>query len=74
MVADEVEIASTLWGGTGVRSAERTQPQIFPYRLEAGTLNTVGLVGLAAGLAAGLERRQHGLDVSAQSTGSQISP
>ena len=68
LVADDVDITSTLWGGTGVRSAERTQPQLFPYRLEAGTLNTVGLVGLAAGLewvsqqdAGTVARREHDL-------------
>ncbi|MCB1185264.1 aminotransferase class V-fold PLP-dependent enzyme, partial [bacterium] len=36
---------------TGVRSAERAHLAEYPYRLEAGTLNTVGIVGLAAGLA-----------------------
>lgn len=37
-------------GGTGVDSAMGTQPLELPYRLEAGTPNTVGLAGLAAGL------------------------
>lgn len=50
LVAPDVPIRSTRWGGTGVRSAEPGHPQEFPYRLEAGTLNTVGLAGLAAGL------------------------
>jgi cysteine desulfurase/selenocysteine lyase len=50
LVGPGVPIRSTRWGGTGVRSAEPGQPQEFPYRLEAGTLNTVGIAGLEAGL------------------------
>lgn len=45
------EPRATVFGGTGVRSAELGQPDLLPYRLEAGTLNAVGLAGLAAGLA-----------------------
>lgn len=48
-VADDAEIASSLWGGTGVRSAEPLHLEEFPYRLEAGTLNLAGIAGLAAG-------------------------
>lgn len=50
LVGDDVPIRSTRWGGTGVRSAVREHLDEFPWRLEAGTLNTVGLVGLAASL------------------------
>lgn len=50
LVGPQVEPRSTRWGGTGVRSAELAQPQQWPWRLEAGTLNAVGLAGLAAGL------------------------
>ncbi|MFO7609023.1 MAG: aminotransferase class V-fold PLP-dependent enzyme [Candidatus Krumholzibacteriia bacterium] len=46
----DVELEPTRFGGTGVRSAELTQPRRWPWRLEAGTLNAVGLAGLAAGL------------------------
>jgi len=49
-VADDAEITGTLYGGTGVRSAELLHPQEFPYRLEAGTVNLAGIAGLAAGL------------------------
>jgi selenocysteine lyase/cysteine desulfurase len=45
-----VDIRSTRWGGTGVRSAVREHLEEYPYRLEAGTLNTVGIAGLAASL------------------------
>lgn len=37
-------------GGTGGDSATPTQPAIFPYYLEGGTPNTVGVVGMIAGL------------------------
>lgn len=48
-VADDAEIASSVWGGTGVRSAEPLHLEEFPYRLEAGTLNLMGIAGLDAG-------------------------
>ena len=51
LVGPDVPIESTRWGGTGVRSAQAEHPDEFPYRLEAGTLNSVGIVGLGAGLA-----------------------
>jgi len=50
VVGPDVELAGIRWGGTGVRSAQRAHLAEYPYRLEAGTLNTVGIVGLAAGL------------------------
>lgn len=50
LVGPGIELRSTRWGGTGVRSAELDHPQQWPLRLEAGTLNGVGLAGLAAGL------------------------
>ena len=37
-------------GGSGEQSFSRTQPQVMPSLLEAGTLNTPGLAGLAAAL------------------------
>ncbi len=40
-----------LYGGTGSASDEDLQPDFLPDRFEAGTLNAVGLAGLAAGLA-----------------------
>ncbi len=38
-------------GGTGGDSSTPTQPAIYPYYLEGGTPNTVGVAGLAASLA-----------------------
>ena len=37
-------------GGTGGDSSTTTQPALYPYYLEGGTPNTVGISGLAAGL------------------------
>ncbi|MEM9882822.1 MAG: aminotransferase class V-fold PLP-dependent enzyme [Planctomycetota bacterium] len=37
-------------GGTGGDSATPTQPALYPYYLEGGTPNTVGIAGLSAGI------------------------
>ena len=39
-----------LQGGTGSLSADYNQPELLPDRLEAGTVNTPGILGLGAGL------------------------
>lgn len=49
-VADDAEIRGTIYGGTGVRSADPYHLTEFPYRLEAGTQNLAGIAGLSAGL------------------------
>jgi cysteine desulfurase/selenocysteine lyase len=49
-VADDAEIASSMWGGTGVKSAYPYHLEEYPFRLEAGTLNVVGIAGLSAGI------------------------
>ena len=49
-VREGVEIRHTRAGGTGVRSAVRTHLEEYPYRLEYGTMNSVGVAGLNAGL------------------------
>jgi cysteine desulfurase/selenocysteine lyase len=45
-----LEIASTRFGGTGTDSKSLVHTQTFPHRLEAGTLNLLGIVGLSAGM------------------------
>ncbi len=50
LVDKNVDVRSLRWGGTGVRSAQLNHLEEYPYRLEAGTLNAVGLAGLAASL------------------------
>ncbi|MBK8979938.1 MAG: aminotransferase class V-fold PLP-dependent enzyme [Planctomycetes bacterium] len=49
-VADDAEIEGTIYGGTGVDSAMPYHSTAFPYRLEAGTLDLLGIAGLVAGL------------------------
>lgn len=48
-------------GGTGGDSSSPTQPRVFPYFLEGGTPNTVGIAGLAASVDVVLERGQEAL-------------
>ena len=43
-----VDIRPLLRGGSGVHSFDREQPQDYPTRLEAGTLNSHGIAGLEA--------------------------
>ncbi len=47
--AEGVDIRSSRQGGTGVRSAQRTHLEEFPFRMECGTLNVMGVAGLYAG-------------------------
>jgi len=49
-VNPQVNIMPTKFGGTGVHTLSRTQPAEMPDALEAGTLNTPGIAGLAAGI------------------------
>jgi cysteine desulfurase/selenocysteine lyase len=49
-VKEGIEINLTRSGGTGVRSAVRTHLYEYPYRLEYGTLNSIGVAGLHAGV------------------------
>ncbi|MBW6459329.1 MAG: aminotransferase class V-fold PLP-dependent enzyme [Bacteroidales bacterium] len=48
-VMENIPVRGTRFGGTGVRSAQKTHLEEFPYRLECGTLNIVGVAGLYAG-------------------------
>ena len=45
-----VELRPWKVGGTGVQSYRKVQPEEYPTRLEAGTLNTHGILGLSAAL------------------------
>jgi cysteine desulfurase family protein len=49
-VREGVEIRITRAGGTGVRSAARAHLEEYPYRMEYGTPNTLGIAGLNAGV------------------------
>ncbi|MBU2548747.1 MAG: aminotransferase class V-fold PLP-dependent enzyme [Proteobacteria bacterium] len=49
-VSPELEIQITRFGGTGIDSHSLTHTPTFPHRLEAGTLNLLGVIGLSLGL------------------------
>ena len=58
-VREGIEIRHTRAGGTGVRSAVRTHLDEYPYRLEYGTINSLGVAGLQAGLKWILKKGMH---------------
>lgn len=49
-IAEGVELTPLKEGGTGSKSEIPGQPNILPERYESGTVNSVGIAGLAAGL------------------------
>ena len=49
-IGEGVEIRPFKVGGSGVQSYSTTQPEEYPTRLEAGTLNGHGIAGLGAAL------------------------
>lgn len=49
-VREGVNIHHTRYGGTGVRSAVPGHLEEYPYRLETGTINLLGIAGLHAGV------------------------
>ena len=49
-VREGVDIRHTRAGGTGVRSADPAHLEEYPYRMEYGTGNLVGIAGLHAGI------------------------
>jgi len=49
-VREGITIKHTRAGGTGVRSAYPAHLEEYPYRLENGTLNLLGVAGLHAGI------------------------
>jgi cysteine desulfurase/selenocysteine lyase len=50
MLGPDLNPDSTRFGGTGVDSKNPYHTQEYPYRLEAGTLNLMGILGLEASL------------------------
>ncbi len=55
-VGEEIRLVPLTQGGTGSFSEHEEQPEFLPDSLESGTLNAVGLAGLAAGIGFILER------------------
>lgn len=47
---NQIAIQPLMQGGTGSRSESEYHPEFYPDMLEAGTLNTVGIIGLKAGI------------------------
>jgi cysteine desulfurase/selenocysteine lyase len=62
-IMEGVPVRGTRFGGTGVRSAQKNHLEEFPYRMECGTLNLVGVAGLHAGvkwiLEQGIDKLHH---------------
>ncbi len=50
VVGERVRLRPVRQGGTGTRSEEQAQPTGLPEGLETGTLNSVGIAGLGAGV------------------------
>jgi len=48
IVAENVDLKPSRFGGTGVDSISPYQPDVYPHRLEAGTLSIPGISGLNA--------------------------
>ncbi len=57
------ELATIIEGGTGTASADPEQPKEMPERLESGTINTTGILGLGAGIDFVQERTPSGISV-----------
>jgi cysteine desulfurase/selenocysteine lyase len=49
-IAEGLQPAPMIFGGTGGNSLSPSMPEELPERLESGTLNTPGLAGLTAGI------------------------
>lgn len=49
-VREGIAIRPLKTGGTGIMTYSKTQPEIMPVLLEAGTLNSPGIMGLSAGI------------------------
>lgn len=58
-VRDSIKLSPLYQGGTGSDSKNLYQPETMPDLLESGTLNTPGIIGLAAGIE---YINQYGLD------------
>ncbi len=50
LIGDGIDVSSLYEGGTGSFSMSESQPEIYPDRLESGTLNLPGIWGLKKGM------------------------
>ncbi len=49
-IKEDIVLDTIIEGGTGSNSLDELQPEIRPDKYESGTLNTLGIVGLGAGV------------------------
>jgi selenocysteine lyase/cysteine desulfurase len=49
-ICPDLDIKPSRFGGTGVDSKSPAHTDTFPNRLEAGTINLMGIIGLSAGV------------------------
>jgi cysteine desulfurase / selenocysteine lyase len=61
-IQNDVVIKHTRAGGTGVRSAQRTHLDEYPWRLEYGTPNIMGIAGVHAGVQWILKKGLHEIE------------
>ena len=57
LVQPDVDVQPTRFGGTGIDSKNLLHTPAMPYRLEAGTINLMGAIGLSLGLEYVLEQK-----------------
>jgi cysteine desulfurase/selenocysteine lyase len=50
VIHPDLDLRTTRFGGTGVDSENPIHTQAYPHRLEAGTINLMGIIGLSEGL------------------------
>lgn len=51
ILAPDLDLTPSRFGGSGVDSLNPLQPDEYPFRLEAGTINLLGILGLGESLA-----------------------
>jgi cysteine desulfurase family protein len=50
VLSRELDVRTTRFGGTGLDSRSLNHSQSYPERLEAGTINLLGVIGLSSGI------------------------
>ena len=50
VLREGIEVRAVRFGGSGGDSMSKSQPRAYPYRLEPGTPNILGIIGLSAGM------------------------
>ena len=50
VIHPDLDLRATRFGGTGIDSENPVHTQTYPHRLEAGTINLMGIIGLSEGL------------------------